>query len=389
MPALWFKSPEKEGVSMKGKNLLLALFVAGGISSMYSCGGGGNTFDSLADKNSTEACKFQVSQDLDKGRYDAVLNSACATHMDRGAAYFGKAGFDVNDVIDRLIEAGGKQNVNSIDTYVKDLIPDDVNEDTLTYLDNAIREYTLAAGENPQSQSLLESQQVQASAVRDARFYRSIVSMARGVATIKVVTPVSTTNAGTNARPLSCDINRNNTPDDIEALACALYVQHSVNLTSAATSGACNVRDNLSYNYSTTTDFTLSNRPGTYKGITVNISGTPTTGCGSEYRLLFYKRQDNTYRLAATNSRSNQVCSIGNQQWPCPIIRNNNPLDFVDTVSNSFVRMVDDIARSIASTNPDLRREIERIKQDACGPVNPNECTADEIRNYINKITRR
>ncbi len=64
-------------------------------------------FVGCSDKSSPEACLHQVTMDLDSGNYDAVLASSCAGAMQRGAAYFGKGGFDIKDVINRFSEANG------------------------------------------------------------------------------------------------------------------------------------------------------------------------------------------------------------------------------------------------------------------------------------------
>ena len=72
------------------------------------------------DKNSGEACKYDVTMALDQGNYDTVIatTNTCEgltqeeKNLNMGAAWFGKAGFDAPSLINKLSEedAGGESD---------------------------------------------------------------------------------------------------------------------------------------------------------------------------------------------------------------------------------------------------------------------------------------
>ncbi len=118
--------------SMALVSLVFAIVLAG-------CGE--NAFDSGTDKSSPEACKYAVSKALDDGSYDQVIASSCAHAMDRAAAYVGKAGYDVNDVVESMINANNSPG-DTIDVYMNDLVGT-VSNDSLENLYKASEAYDL------------------------------------------------------------------------------------------------------------------------------------------------------------------------------------------------------------------------------------------------------
>jgi len=328
---------------MKKRKVGISLIALSSMA-LFSCGGGGNVFEGLADKNSYEACRFEVSQNLDKGNYDAVLNSSCANPLDRGAAYFGKAGFDIKDVIDRLIEQQGSSD--TADTYIKALVPE-MNPDKYGFLDSAVAEYSKLSNND------------------DAKFYLSLVSAMKALSTMKsVIGEIKT----------ECDLNNNDKPDDVDATVCMFEKANSVGPEST---GTCSV---VGISYSTSTALNFSSDPNTtYLGIVFTFSGSQQ-GCPNQYKKLYYQTSTGTYQPATTVG----FCKASdNQDWPCPYPQKK---DLVENIQENLNQAVNLITELLGDKNPDLKKSIEELRQEVCGTE--GVCSADEIKNYISKIKK-
>lgn len=276
-----------------------------------------------------------------------MLRSSCANALDRGAAYFGKAGFDVKDVIDRLLEQEGQSN--TADAYLRTLVPN-MNRERFNYLDHSDREYS-SLGNN-----------------KDAQFYLSIVKTMKALSTIRsVIGEIS-----------DCDLNTNNIPDDVDATACMLEKAGNV---SANSTGTCNVA-----NYSTSSVLTFANDTTTnYLGMTVNVSSSPQQGCPVSYKKLYYEDASGSYMPATTAGFCKTDGTQCNEQepgcWPCPM---SEQRDLLQTVEENLNSAVDLLANLLGNNNPDLRRSIEELREEVCGQ--DGNCTADEIKDYIIQI---
>ncbi len=331
---------------MKKRKVSISLIALSSMA-LFSCGGGGNVFEGLADKNSYEACRFEVSQNLDKGNYDAVLSSSCANPLDRGAAYFGKAGFDIKDVINRLIEQQGSSD--TADTYIKALVPE-MNPDKYGFLDSAVAEYSKLSNND------------------DAKFYLSLVSAMKALSTMKsVIGEIKT----------ECDLNNNGKPDDVDATVCMFERVSSNNSVSPNSTGTCS---DARIRYSTSTDLTFStDTTTTYLGIVFTFSGSQQ-GCLNQYKKLYYKTFTGTYQPATTVG----FCKASdNQDWPCPYAQKK---DLVKNIEENLDQAVNLITELLGNKNQDLKKSIEDLKKEVCGA--DGVCSADEIKNYINKIKK-
>jgi hypothetical protein len=327
---------------MKTKRTVSLIF----ISLFLLSGCGSNLFESLADEDSVEACKYQASIDLDDGNYDSVLNSSCADELQMGAAYFGKAGFDVKDVINGLSESSGQSN--PLGGYVNSLVTA-VDEDDLNNLDNSANEYDKIS---PSDNSY-----------RDAQFYMALARTIKGLALIKLVIDFDG-----DGELSDCDINGNSKRDDADAVACTLLAAAGQTCASVGASSA-----------STPTDITIAGKSGTYKGITVTITGVPTASCPVDYKKLHYKSGLN-YRVAVITS---ETCQEGSpdplRTWPCPVESDGTSLDLVTAFDQAISDGVESLNNSF-DTGTDILDSVQDIKNDACGG---DICTSDEIANYI------
>jgi len=85
---------------MKKLALLLSL-----LSVVFIAGCGENIFEGQEDKNTTEAERLNISDDLDSGNYLAVLNNQDATATEYAAAAMGLAGLDPVGLIQAMNDA--------------------------------------------------------------------------------------------------------------------------------------------------------------------------------------------------------------------------------------------------------------------------------------------
>lgn len=310
------------------------------------------------DKNSNDACLYETTMNLDKGNYEAVVApSSCANSMHKGAAYFGKAGYDVTTVINNFSSTASTSATQSdLSVYMSNLTGE-VTEDTLGNLNLAVDEYGAVADDSEH--------------YKDAQFYLSIVEAVKSLSLIKIV-------VGTLS---SCNINGNTVIDDADAASCALLTSagqscNSVNATSVQTSNI------------TITSKTSVTKPGNYKGVTITVAGTDTELCPSPktYKKLLYQDSLNTtggYSLATT---SNEMCdgSDGNE-WPCPIVQNGQPLDLVTAIDNSITSAINSMGEALpAGTSADVQQSISDIKKDACGV--DLICTSADLASYLQTL---
>jgi hypothetical protein len=336
-----------------------------------------------SDKNSPEACRYETSVNLDKGNYDAVLASSCADVMQIGAAWFGKAGFDITNVINGFIDADDSTQAKSdLNIYMTSLVGD-VTGNTLDNLDNARGAYNSVTSTE--------------SGYKDAQFYISLVDSVKSLSLIKnvvgdnIVGPDGALNS-------TCDNNDNDVPDSADAVACQLIAVTNIN--SAVTTTLCSNVPHASYLPSmpvpitTLTNVATSQTiTGTYSGLTVTLasfgSGT-TSGCdpagNTVYKQLLYRDENNNWWAATTTS---EVCSDGTNTWPCPMTGSN--LDLVGAINASLSSAVNSLDTALTGTS-DVQQAITDLQNQACttpcltagcpGPSCPSTCTSPYDMSY-------
>ncbi len=124
---------------MKMRNIVLSVLML--TFMMYGCGN--NLFEFLSDEDSTDAKDYVISRDLDKGDFDSVLNNENASPLDRSAAYLGLAGFDINDILDRMIDAEDVED--DLALYFETLLPSTTLENK-QYIQSAVNELSSEGG---------------------------------------------------------------------------------------------------------------------------------------------------------------------------------------------------------------------------------------------------
>ncbi len=313
-----------------------------------------------SNKNSSESCQHEVTMNLDRGNNDAVIASGCANPMQKGAAYFGRAGYDPKDVLNNFIQSdtssGSTGTKPTLTSYMTTLIGR-VTENSLADLDSASTQY--------------RSIPVGAELYKDAQFSVSLVDAIKSLSLLKVIVADVTGDLNTN-----CDINTNTIKDGADAASCALIASNNIN-TSATTS--CN---KATYARSNPIDISFTGKSGTYSGIVVTLTGTGTTACPAVYRKLLYK--DTAGKYWAVAASSDQVC-VGSDtvSWPCPMEQNGQPLDLVAAVDSSLNSAINSLNSSLTSagtsSQSDVQQSVQDIKNNAC----PGTCTSTNISNYL------
>lgn len=321
-----------------------------------------------ADKSSNEACLYETTMNLDKGNYDAVLASGCVDPMQKGAAYFGKAGYDVTSVINSFSKTGaGNTTIESnLMTYMNELTGE-ITGDDLNYINSAIGAYN-------EVQEGTEYYQ-------DAQFYLSIVQATNAVSLLKSV--ADTFGLATLS---NCDINNNTIIDDADIASCALLTSVGEDCTSVKATS------------SPTNDITISKAgvqlPGTYRGLIITVDipvdGTATESCpNSSAKKLLYKDSANPlggYSLATTSSDPDECDGSDGNKWPCPVIKDDAPLDIVAAIDDSIDAALEAMKSALPEgTAAEVKDAISDIKSEACG--GPTEtCKSSDLSAYLQKL---
>ncbi len=374
---------------------LLHLFLAAGIVlAFFGC----------SDKNSDQACIHAVSMNLDKGNYNAVIESSCANDMQKGAAYFGLAGFDITQVINNLNKTGAASSPTNtqsdLGVYMTALVSH-ANGASLNNMNLAIESYgsvTTASGNYTQDNYL------------DAQFYISLVDIVKSLSLVSIVMPnILDPNGNLNT---TCDNNGNGIPDDGDATSCALIASAIISegASTLSCSGASYVQTG---DLTTLTDVTTGQTvTGTYSGLIISIASSATgttSGCTVvppnpdkvTYKKLLYKDSFGKYWVATT---STDLCTdkTTSTQWPCPLV--GPDLDLVTAVGDALNSSISSLSSSITGTTSDVQTAITNVQNQACptscstvcpglscpgsctAPYTMNFCTSQDLANYLQTL---
>jgi hypothetical protein len=367
------------------KRCLLYLFLAVGIAAVfYGC----------SNKSSDEACVHSVTMNLDNGDYAAVLSSSCANDMQKGAAYFGLAGFDVHDVINSFSKTGVSTTTTNtqsdLNVYMSALV-NNATGTSLTFMDNAVGEYSNVTTTSTTGSYTQDN-------YKDAQFYISLVDAVKSMTLIRLVIPDLLDSSGN--LNTACDLNNNGVPDDGDATACALIA--STIISEGATTLTCT---GATYSPAVPVDITLTDAsgqpvPGTYGGLTIDmiqVAGGSAASCipsgTTSYKKLLYKTTTVPAQYFVATTTSDLCTGTDGQTWPCPVVQNNQPLDFVSAVNdtlNSSVSSLNSSLTSSATGTSDVQTAIQDIQGQACcgcttTPCAPctTPCTSQGIANYL------
>ncbi len=344
----------------------------------------------LSDENTPEACKFEVSQALDKGNYDIVINKLKSDPTCSGAytqeegkiqlaaAYIGKAGFDIPSLISDIIDSTSK-NVNTYQALAQS-IAKRISSKSLDALNNAknLYENVINSYGGCNASNLPDI-------IKDACFYKNLVNTATATSALTLVLGagkgdiVKAVESWIN--PGVCDdLNDNNIGDSADASASA--IEYAINNSCSITGVNCISNGNLT--------FIKNSSNYTFELVKVEITdvNNNNSSCSPnpyiEYRLI--DNVNNTVVLTdgycKTDFTSCNSLDIANGCYPCPVIANNNILDLsntlVDVINNVNTQ---EISNVVGGSNKEIVQDINQLKQDICGQ--DQTCTLTEIKNYL------
>ena len=414
----------KKKFTLGSMAVLSAIFIAG-------CGG-------INDDSTPEACQFEVSQALDKGNYDYVIQKLSSDPTCGGAyseqegkiqlaaAYIGKAGFDIPTLISDIIRAGAEDNnsnpnKDNYSLFVQALAKR-VSGSTLEYLEKADNLYNeISKNYNCGDTSTL---QVAPDIIKDACFYSGLVSTAKATSSISLLIAgdeidpekfsdiVEKWVSGESAA-LTCeeDANQNNIPDTVDASACALQY-------SASLSDGDSTNDSIPYNCDNTGSiqinskednitFTKNSKNYTFTLINININSSGDCNNTNMYKRLIYNIALGTSNAIYTTAVTNGYCytdftnfgcnpKTDESCYPCPVITESKPASTVDSV----IETINEGSEKILAIIPNdlnkntVKEDIIEFKKDLCsykpeacqcdtdGDGNPDtDCSADNISN--------
>ncbi len=339
--------------------------------SILGCGGWDNY--GLSDKRSPQAKKYEIQKLLDEEKYNEVISKLAndptyggAFSPEEGrialaAAYIGRAGIDINSIINSIIESG-----NSQDAFASFLqsMSKAIGVKGLFDLDRAIDQYnSIASTCSPPPQSAI---------ARDACFYRAIVDVIR--AGIGLDGILDDLNSWLNPQGCQDDANGNGIADDGEASGCAI---------SYAAGQACPAGVTIASN--TPVTFNHSTGPVNFEALTISVA--PVAPCSSSntlYRLVYDTGSEKYLVLTDGYCDTNfNPCSTpdGSNCLPCPVIDPDTgmPLSATQLIIDSVTGAADAINSIIPGS--DVDNSVDQYITEVCGT--DNVCTDNDIANYL------
>jgi len=343
------------------------------LGSVIGCGG----YDSvgLSDKNSTEARRYEILKAIDVGNYDYVIQilSSDLTYggaftqdegrMNLAAAYVGKAGFDISEIVAEVIEAN--RTADDFKNFVKALSAKVGTLGTL-YLSKASDLYrSISPGCNPAPSEDIK---------KDACFYKGVVDIA--AAAVGIMNLVSDIEKWLSPQGCSEDANQNGVGDEADASACA--IEYGVN-------GSCTVKGANLISVNSSLTFTdRNNYTYTFELVRVEISGTGCSNTNPFYRLI----EASSRKLAVTEGFCDtnfQPCSApdpGSGCYPCPIVDEGNALDVTENIVNTMESSLQAVESLVQGT--EAEQAVRDFITEVCGA--DEVCSDSELASYLSSL---
>ncbi|SNR64876.1 hypothetical protein [Desulfurobacterium atlanticum] len=342
---------------------------------------GCNSFESISDSESPEACKYEVTKALDKQDYDkaiALLNGICKTafsdekrNINLGAAYLGKAGYDIPSLLSDLLDSTDSDDPMA--TFLSKVAGENPGDD-LKDLEEARKYYSNALGNIDCNSTSLDYFE------KDVCFFKGIADFAKAATSFSLLFQsvgveenvqqvIEIWAGGNDTESLTCDLdaNQNNVPDSVEFSAGALEYAATGNVTSC---DSVVPEGNFTFGY--------PNKKFEVIKLTINANGTCSDNA-TDYKVLEILSSD-TKTVVLTDgycdADNGTTCDALNETarcYPCPIVTEND----TETVISSIVELINNGTETMASVisddNEDVEESLTDIKRDICEP-NPSAC---------------
>ncbi len=357
----------------------------------------------LSGEDTPEAKRYELLQKLDEGDYDFVIQKLendksyqeafrkDERYVNLAAAYIGKAGYDINSLINDMIDSD-EGNGDAYQGFIKAL-SHRINGDSVSLLDKAVELYKEALGDNitdintyceNNSDNLTPYQ-------KDACFYVGLVETAKATSSVGLLLKGGTNPSqdGTvsdiiqkwieqdeNENPNVCDlddIDNNGVIDPADAAACEIEY---------ATKQKCS---NKHITTSTeTVTFTKGSKTYNYTLLKITLSPDTTVCAGKNpkhYKKLI-SLDKNLPVLSDTYCKTDFTpCDEGTEGcYPCPVI---DPTGDDIDVGEAVIDAINNGADSLISTLPEdeqneVKDAIKDFTKDLCKP-DPSACLCDGV----------
>ena len=354
-----------------------ALLGAGVALLIGGCGGWDDF--GLANKGSPQAKRYAVIRALDRGDYEFVVNalkddptyggafSEEEGRLNLAAGYIGRAGFDINKIIESITSTG--TTGDAFNAFAQKMAKGVTARDLID-MTEASKNYRGVQN----SCSPLPAERLK----KDACFYRTLIDLVRATLGLNFLVGDITNWFGVSGCDL--DANENTIRDYAEASACAITF---------ALGGSCLagvVPSNLG-------QVTFKRNGKNYSFDLVRISVNPSGSCtkaNTFYRLIDRQANPNTQAVTIGYCRIDftpcQSPDPDNGCYPCPVVdEDGKALTVTGTIADSMNGLIDSIA-GVAGQNSGLTNTIESFVENFCGT--DKECQPQDISDYINNIRK-
>lgn len=352
-------------------------FLSGLSLLMVGCGG----YDSmgLSDKNSVEAKRYEIRKALDEGEYDFVISALEADptyggafteeegKLNLAAAYVGKAGFDINDIVNEMVSTATTTTQNQKFTQFIQALAKNVGVKGSLFLKKATVKYNeITNACNSTSLNDIE---------KDACFYKGIVDAATAATTVAAI--VKDVEKWINPSGCSDDANQNGVGDDADVSACAI---------SYAVNGSCSI-PGVSYASLGYVTFTKDSSSFSFELLKVDVSSPNCENPNTRYRLI---DSGNKTVVVTEGYCKTDFTPCGNLDinvgcYPCPVVDfdTNRPLNITETIVDTIESAVE-VITAITPNDTDVNNAVNQYLQEVCGT--DQVCTEEEIANYLQSI---
>ena len=368
---------KKKGGKMMYKKVISASLIAAAVM-----------FSGCGDDNTT--CRIDVQKAIDEGRYDSAisdLEGKCADaytssdlNMNLAAAYMGKSGYSVSDIINMVIDSN--DDGNGAFTSFLTSVDEKKNGNSLPLLTTASKYYAKAIQRGNITESSVLCSAANLKLIDDPRLANACLYIGFNE-TIKAANTITYLTGDVNTLVNSIDSNSSSTPNDMRASLDALAWV-------------------IDPTYTPKSDTTIS-------ASDINISGYPFakvdvsyTGVGTFYRLAKSATRDANNTTVVTDgycdaSGDRSACEgIENDDgsidlanpaaadcYACPVVMDaNNTLGVAQLLVDTLNGGSDAIAA--VSGDPDITKSIDDFKEEITGSPDGN-VTIQNIIDYLQK----
>ncbi|RFA29828.1 hypothetical protein CAI21_08295 [Alkalilimnicola ehrlichii] len=359
----------------------------------------------LADDSSPEACRYDANKALDQGRWDRAINllqrSSCRSAysdderlLNLAAAHIGRAGYDIVDVLEELID---NDDGDASDRLIEAFSRMGASRSSLSDLDRAQRYHLdMWAGAATSMAQACSNPDHLGTLHKDACLFNGLMAAAKTGNTIGLLVgtdDLSTWLSG-STDGLSCtnDRNDNGTVDTAEITACSLQAALAGGTSGTCTNGIAwevegplpeglselNFVDNVGNTVATATPYRF----------TVAAAGA----CAGEddkesWRLIDQQEVLVTSGFCARTDLNSEYAEANPQQdiWPCPVLNGEGNGSL--TVTNTLITALNEDADTLISVLPASQREdakenIDDLRRDICNDGTASGCTQDADGKY-------